>query len=266
MDLLTQHEAFLRAIFDAPDEDTHRLVYADFLEENAQADLAKFIRLECAAAQLQDNQRGLGRWAAINLEIAELKRASPPGWPWDGQPTVRGFPKCGVPKGEIITLRCEDLSNTLALRQHVIRSSPQWFGAYTLAIRHGSSLLPDHIDIAYSLPFMRQITQWSFVGYSEETSAAAFESPDAFTGFSTVTRYLPVISLRTIEVLVRHRWALRIESFDLRNNSLGNDAARAIIASPYLDNLKRLQLLEGNRLSGKVWRQVIERFGEDIAG
>ena len=45
-----------------------------------------------------------------------------------------------------------------------------------------------------------------------------------------------------------------------------DDAARALVKSPYLDTLKRLQLLEGNRLRGKVWQQVIERFGEDVVG
>ena len=58
----------------------------------------------------------------------------------------------------------------------------------------------------------------------------------------------------------------RITALDLRNNDLDNDAARALVQSPYLDNLKRLQLLEGNRLRGKVWQQVIERFGEDVVG
>jgi uncharacterized protein (TIGR02996 family) len=44
MDLLSQHEAFLRAIYDAPEDDTPRLVYADFLQENGADDRAQFIR------------------------------------------------------------------------------------------------------------------------------------------------------------------------------------------------------------------------------
>ena len=46
MDLLSQHEAFLRAIFDAPDDDTPRLVYADFLQENGEDDRAELIRVQ----------------------------------------------------------------------------------------------------------------------------------------------------------------------------------------------------------------------------
>jgi uncharacterized protein (TIGR02996 family) len=44
-------DAFLDAIFDAPDDDTPRLVFADWLEEHDQENYARFIRLQCAAAR-----------------------------------------------------------------------------------------------------------------------------------------------------------------------------------------------------------------------
>jgi uncharacterized protein (TIGR02996 family) len=44
-------DAFLDAIFDHPDEDTPRLVYADWLQEHDQENYAQFIRLQCAAAR-----------------------------------------------------------------------------------------------------------------------------------------------------------------------------------------------------------------------
>lgn len=43
--------AFLDAIFAQPDDDTPRLVYADWLEEHGQASYARFIRLQCEAAR-----------------------------------------------------------------------------------------------------------------------------------------------------------------------------------------------------------------------
>jgi hypothetical protein len=76
----------------------------------------------------------------------------------------------------------------------------------------------------------------------------------------------PVVTVLAVESLARHRGMRRITSLDLRNNNLDNDAARALVQSPYLDNLKRLTLLDGNRFRGKVWQQVIERFGEDVVG
>ena len=41
------HDALLNAIFATPEADLPRLVYADFLEENGQAERAEFIRLMC---------------------------------------------------------------------------------------------------------------------------------------------------------------------------------------------------------------------------
>jgi uncharacterized protein (TIGR02996 family) len=44
-------EALLQAILDDPEDDTPRLVYADWLEENGEPERAEFIRAECVLAQ-----------------------------------------------------------------------------------------------------------------------------------------------------------------------------------------------------------------------
>jgi uncharacterized protein (TIGR02996 family) len=44
-------DAFLDAIFAHPDDDTPRLVYADWLHEHDQENYARFIRLQCAVAR-----------------------------------------------------------------------------------------------------------------------------------------------------------------------------------------------------------------------
>src|SRR5438552_1311228 len=53
---MTPEEAFLCDICEHPDDDSPRLIYADWLEEHGQRDLAEFIRLQC---QLDD---GTGWW------------------------------------------------------------------------------------------------------------------------------------------------------------------------------------------------------------
>jgi uncharacterized protein (TIGR02996 family) len=49
--------AFLDAIRAEPDVDAHRLVFADWLDENGQADRAEFIRTQCELARSADNPR-----------------------------------------------------------------------------------------------------------------------------------------------------------------------------------------------------------------
>jgi uncharacterized protein (TIGR02996 family) len=56
---MTQDEVFIQAVLAAPDDDTPRLVYADFLEEHGEPERAEFIRVQCQLAHLPqgDSQR-----------------------------------------------------------------------------------------------------------------------------------------------------------------------------------------------------------------
>jgi uncharacterized protein (TIGR02996 family) len=62
--------AFLAAIAEYPDDDAPRLVYADWLEEQGDADRAAFIRIQCEIARLLSASeafllpgwRGSGGW------------------------------------------------------------------------------------------------------------------------------------------------------------------------------------------------------------
>jgi uncharacterized protein (TIGR02996 family) len=46
-----RQQAFLRAIADTPDDDTPRLVYADWLEEHGDPDRAAYLRVQCRIAE-----------------------------------------------------------------------------------------------------------------------------------------------------------------------------------------------------------------------
>src|SRR5262249_47177396 len=81
MDLLSQHEAFLRAIFDAPDDDTPRLAYVDFLQENGEGGRAELIRVQCELAGLSDrpDEQSVARVELLSQREDEVaKRFSSP--------------------------------------------------------------------------------------------------------------------------------------------------------------------------------------------
>src|SRR5262245_57047624 len=93
-------DGFLRAIAAAPDDDTHRLVYADWLDEHGEPERAEFIRLQCDEAQrvtFDDAHNALRRriwdlfaahgrrWLAADWPEAD------PGQPIDGLAFDRGF-------------------------------------------------------------------------------------------------------------------------------------------------------------------------------
>ena len=49
---MPDEQGFLAAIREAPDDDTPRLIYADWLDDHGDADRAEFIRVQCEAERL----------------------------------------------------------------------------------------------------------------------------------------------------------------------------------------------------------------------
>jgi uncharacterized protein (TIGR02996 family) len=69
---VTHDDAFLQAILESPDDDTPRLIYADWLDEHGEPDRAEFIHMQGLLARLQRDQKRIpGR---------------PPGWYTAGTP------------------------------------------------------------------------------------------------------------------------------------------------------------------------------------
>jgi uncharacterized protein (TIGR02996 family) len=281
MDLLHEREAFLRAIFDSPDDDTPRLVYADFLDENDDSDRATYIRYDCELAKLDDTDT---RRQIIQEEISLLLmkcRSSQSvdsggtveeehiNWPWMDNQTVRGFP---LP-AKLVTLPAKLLNDESQVRADVVHSTPEFFGARGLKVIPPPPLPPlggIQLDAILKLPFVQQMSELDLSGVVS-TSPEQSIDPKLLDDFDYKPRFaemwvFPTITIAAVNVLARHRNARRLTALDLRHNNLDNDAARALVKSPYLDNLKRLDLLDGNRFQGRVWQLLVQRFGENVVG
>ncbi|HEV3438776.1 MAG TPA: TIGR02996 domain-containing protein, partial [Gemmata sp.] len=103
---MTDRDALYRAIVAKPEDDTPRLVYADWLEENGREEEAEFIRLECRLetscpdqpeyTELLDRQEELRLWLQAHSPGPQLKMGSGlnalGGRNW-WQLTSRGFPR-----------------------------------------------------------------------------------------------------------------------------------------------------------------------------
>jgi uncharacterized protein (TIGR02996 family) len=251
MDLLAQHEAFLRAIFDAPDDDTPRLVYADFLQENGEDDRAALIRLQCELIRL----RGRDGADPYVRELVERLDRITERYPDPVGRYVRGF----GPPWKTMALSLDQLHDPDGFRRYAVASVPECFAVEGVKLCDGRITSGDPFDVLFGLRAFARVTELDLQG-TEIEEGRTTDSP--FTPF----RLEPVITTAGVEALVRHRGARKLTALILTNNNLDNDAARALVKSAYLDNLKRLDLLEGNRLRGKVWQQVIARFGEDVVG
>lgn len=264
---LEEHEAFLRAIFDAPDDDTPRLVYADFLDDVGDPDRAELIRATCEHQRLLALCPGDAGLAAMpdvlrRRTTAQQRLAA-------ARPSAfkryavyrRGFDALSRPP----VLSADDLADPWALRARVVAERAEWYGMAELSVQAVRPLGPDEVNALFDLPFTQRVTDWDLGGHVEEV-AGGVETEDAGTFGLIDLIERPVVTQKGVEALAAHRGARRIRSLNLTHNQLGNDAVRALARSPHLIRLERLDFRDGNSPKGRVWQELVERFGEKVVG
>jgi uncharacterized protein (TIGR02996 family) len=69
---MTEREALLRAVCEQPDDDTPRLVFADWLQENGEEARAEFIRVQSEAARLATDDDRLDGVIRRDVELQQL--------------------------------------------------------------------------------------------------------------------------------------------------------------------------------------------------
>jgi uncharacterized protein (TIGR02996 family) len=220
-------EALLRAIIDEPDDDTPRLVYADFLDEQGDHDRAEFIRVEC--------------------RLDHLVRARPDRYP--------------------LEFRARDLlciSDRLFKFEGHLDSQLEERDHELVALR-GSAWadgLPDTVEYAgFRRGFVQEVgmSGRAFMTSAEELFARA---PVRHVTFSrTPTARLPAltecphlgrlrsasfahkaIGPRGAEYLARCPHLARLEALDLTHCRIGDTGLAALASSPYLTRLSALDL------------------------
>jgi uncharacterized protein (TIGR02996 family) len=254
--MLDEREALLRAVFDNPDDDTPRLVYADWLDDHGEAAFAELIRLQCGDPAHTTDPR-----------FAELLTlVYPPA------PVVNGFelsldewPTRGFLVAKAILTTAEELLEPLAFRTRAAERHPEWFGATRLEVTGGLIQGGAAFETLFNTPATQKVTELDLRG-QEVMLPGDGNEVGAETGYGLSAEYehRPVVTVLGVEALARHRAARRLTALDLRNNQLDNDAARLLVRSPYLTRLARLDILDGNNLRGDTWAQLLERFGKDV--
>ncbi len=254
---LDEREAFLRAIFDAPDDDAPRLVYADWLEEHGEEIAAKAIRLSIAWYR-----SGEAEWGPLRIESERLQADHS-----DIVEEMIGLVRWPLsePHYGNVFLGVEAISDADSLRRRAMRA-PWWHGASVFLLRGFGHRIVDaaQFDALERTPAFRRIVELHMPGEHVPVAGAVTDASGSVTEEIAVeTRIVPIVTTAGVEALAKHRFARRLTLLDLRNNQLGNDALRALARSPYLENLKRLAIAEGNDFRGRVWQLLVDRFGED---
>ena len=241
-------EPFLKAIFADPADDLPRLVFADWLDEQDQPDWAWLIRAGCEFADDPE------RLAAPDFaeRLARTPRAG----------LDRGFQPWGA-----IELPARAFHDAEAFRRLALNLHPHWYGARTLKVTGDRIADPAPLLTILTSPVTERVVELDLRGQVVDIPAelGGADAPGELAGLMLYDiERRPVIAGRMIEVLAGTREARRLKVLDLRDNDLDNDALMYLERSPYLHQLTRLDLLDGNRFKGRNWQRILTAYGEDV--
>ncbi len=219
-------DALLAAIIANPDDDTPRLVYADWLDENGDETRAEFIRVQCApesdefakdrAAELEEWNRGKWLRGLPPHTTAHLEFR-------------RGFPEFLRIDGELFLERYDAFARVPWLRFLWLYGLSPW----------------DVRDLAnQTWP-----PQWTELGFATIWS----DDPSLRNG--------PAFA-----VLANSSQLSQLRCLTFSRGDLDLDCVRVIAASPYLHNLRQLRLHDhrDDREGDALLNPLRERFGDRL--
>jgi uncharacterized protein (TIGR02996 family) len=221
---MTEDEAFLRAILDAPDDDAPRLMYADWLDEHGDPRRAEFIRLQCRLAAMDecDPERPdlVDReWELLAVYRKRWRPAESSGLEKHifRSDFLRGFfARVNVPAD--------------ALLEH----GEEWFGAYPL----------EELQVRDATGRMAEIAQQPWLAR-----------------VSSLVLLHGVLTAEDLEALFASRHTGRLRRLTLLSVSLTPDMMQQLVAWPGLRRLRHLSL--GNDYLGHEKRALLNDMGPD---
>lgn len=206
---VTDDDAFLKAILADPDDDSPRLIYADWLDEQGQPERAEFIRVQCELARLPEGEPRRGELEARERELLTLHQGA---WATDALRPLTGMVTSWWFRRGFIEKVTVEARGVLAHADALFGRAPiRQLGVY-LARRRIQSLLV--------LPHVARLAGLYLSGNSLGGDGVRWVAASPFLG--------------------------RLTTLGLRYNGMGDEGAETIAASPHLPCLRTLELAVNN--------------------
>ncbi|MBP3957441.1 TIGR02996 domain-containing protein [Gemmata sp. G18] len=240
--------ALVRAIATEPNDDTPRLVYADWLQENAQPERAEFIRLQCAhARQLRAGKffAGAEREQELLARFGDVWQAEYPvirGVTWSG--FWRGFPGVTVLNAGTLARNAKAIWDAAPVESVVVQK---------MDLKSATALA--------KCPFLDRLRVLEFRNYRADSAPLhALVGGAALSGlwwlaFGGNTR----LDAPVLEVVASSDALRNLEILTLRWCSISDAGALALVASSHMNNLRELDLT-GNAFTADVPSALRKRF------
>lgn len=228
----TDAEAFLARIRAYPDDDTHRLIFADWLDEQGDP-RGSFIRIQLARAHSPESAETDRHLENQERALLEAHRAT-----WEAPLRACGASGCEFRRGFVDEIKIE--AQQLLRNAHILFSvSP---------IRHIHLLdVGERLTDVFRCPYLSRLAALTIhaqhIGDSLARVAAASEY---LAGLKRLTLTKNRLTHEAAEYLAVSPHLAQLEELILTDNDIGETGARALAASPYLGHLQRLEV-GGNR-------------------
>jgi uncharacterized protein (TIGR02996 family) len=250
-------EAFLQAICESPDDDTARLVFADWLDEHDDPERAEYIRLQVGlasgtVANAPEAQARADELFKRNETAWRRELPTRPGVTWAATPFARGFAECAA------------FRHGKAWKEH----SPVAFAAAPISrVRCGGTFTAKTARAILGSPFVGRLAELSGIHIDEEGARILADNPhfsgrlrelnisgaENGDGAAAVLGRIP--GLRNLETLspgqlgpkgvaalVGSQRLSRLKNLHFGTSTIGDEAAEAIAASPHLPALEHVLL------------------------
>jgi uncharacterized protein (TIGR02996 family) len=268
---MTHDEAFLQAIIEAPDDDTPRLVYSDWLEEQGNNSRAEFIRLQCELARLSE---GDPRRPTLEARERELLAAYQKEWvgpfrqwteAWEFR---RGFIDTITARLDVLLDHAEELFRAAPLRQATFRPEKIQFQKHVTLPR--SQPRPRSVRFSAACAYLTRLSAlavtYTDLGDPGVAALAAAPGPfrlcrlcllhnqisDAGVQFLAASPHFPLLTSLQLwdipigtagaEALARSQHITHLTELDFSSTGIGDNGVEALVASPNVGRLTALNL------------------------
>ncbi len=259
---MTPDEAFLQDIGDNPEDDTPRLIYADWLDDHDQPERAEFIRLQCQLASR--NREDAENQRLVKRERELLQRH---GQEWLGGLIDMGVNLVTGPGAYTGWWRFHDCAEfergfvekvTLPYTDFVLRAETLFAAAPTIrSIRlvRIDGRLPETLDDVTLLADSSELSRLRtldlnrlFIG--DDRVAIIIDSSHLY-GLKRLELALSSVNGRqTVEAVAVNRSLAGLRELNLSSLSIGSRGVLALVTASHLANLASLDLSR-NRITGE---------------
>ena len=263
--MTSDERAFLDAIIARPDDDTVRLVYADWLAEHGDPDRGEFIRAQIELVNTPPDCDAVNRRRAVLFgRQAELLKKHKKAWlapfvPFARESSFeRGFVQALELPAKAFVERADEWAPLTPITRVKISEIPD----YDRATQTHTSWAPN----LFASPHLSRLATLDLHGLS--LSAADLEPLAEHPNLSRLRELLLVwnrLGNEGAALLANMPQLSGLESLDLSSNGITDPGARAIALGRYFDNLKELRIGR-NSIHSAAWALLEDRFGGALAG